>query len=141
MASKPRKEPDTLDSLKSELQGFFTDGLAIIIGSGLSAAEGIPGMGALERHLGDNMPKRVTGDDLTLWKKIAAELAAGKGLESALLAVPPTETLESTIIDLTVQLIEPAERTVIEAVMSGKRKLPLSICSHMRTRSRTVLCP
>jgi len=34
------------------IQGHFTDGLVLVVGSGLSAAEGIPGMGVLAAHLG-----------------------------------------------------------------------------------------
>ena len=39
------------DALTSFVQEQFTDGLALVIGSGLSAAEGIPGMAALAAHL------------------------------------------------------------------------------------------
>ena len=39
------------DELVDFVQGHFTDGLALVIGSGLSGAEGIPGMPALATHL------------------------------------------------------------------------------------------
>ena len=39
------------DALVTFAQEHFTDGLALVIGSGLSAAEGIPGMSALATHL------------------------------------------------------------------------------------------
>jgi len=35
------------------IQGHVTDGLLLVVGSGLSAAEGIPGMGALATHFKD----------------------------------------------------------------------------------------
>ncbi|WP_269078408.1 hypothetical protein [Mannheimia haemolytica] len=35
------------DELKKWLQTIFTDNLVIIVGSGLSCAEGLPGMGAI----------------------------------------------------------------------------------------------
>ena len=40
-----------LDALKKRLQEHLTDGLVTIVGSGLSIAEGIPGMGELASHL------------------------------------------------------------------------------------------
>ena len=40
-----------LNELKTFVQQHFTDGLVVVIGSGLSAAEGIPGMPALANHL------------------------------------------------------------------------------------------
>lgn len=115
-----------IDDLKKELQGFFQDGLVIVVGSGFSAAEGIPGMGALQSYLEDRVPARVSGADLDCWSEIAKHLAAKKGLEAALLASPPTPVLEETIVGLTVDLLEPAERVVLEEVISGKRRLPLS---------------
>ena len=39
------------DALVTFVQEHFTDGLALVVGSGLSAAEGIPGMPALATHL------------------------------------------------------------------------------------------
>lgn len=114
------------DELKKELQGFFKDGLVIIVGSGFSAAEGIPGMGALEHHLATHVPSRVGGADLDKWNEIHKQLLSKKGLEDALLACPPTAPLEEVIVTLTVELIEPAERAVLEEVISGKRTLPLS---------------
>lgn len=112
--------------LKKELQGFFQDGLVIIVGSGLSAAEGIPGMGPLQDCLQMEVPKRVSGEDLESWKRIAEQILSGKGLEAALLNSPPTESLEEVIVGLTVGLIEPVERLVISDVVSGRRILPLS---------------
>ncbi len=117
----------SINDLKAELQGFFTDGLAVIVGSGLSVAEGIPGMGALEAHLDKTIPPLVSGQDLKCWQEIAVNLAAKKGLEAALLATKATEPLEEKIIAVTVALIECAEKKVIAEVIEGKRELPLSL--------------
>lgn len=43
--------------LKRHLQDCLGDGLAIIVGSGLSCAEGIPGMSALATHLIEDVPR------------------------------------------------------------------------------------
>lgn len=112
--------------LKKELQGFFQDGLVVIVGSGLSAAEGIPGMALLQDWLQAEVPRKVSGADLESWKRIAEQLSSGRGLEAALLHSPPTESLEGVIVGLAVDLIEPVERRVIADVVSGRRTLPLS---------------
>ena len=72
------------DALVTFVQKHFTDGLALVIGSGLSAAEGIPGMSALATHL-SNGAGLLTKTDATLWYQIKAVLDAGGGLEAALL--------------------------------------------------------
>lgn len=115
-----------LPELKKELQGFFQDGLVVVVGSGLSAAEGIPGMGALQDYLTAHVPAHVSGADLDSWSAVQAQMVAGKALESALFAAPPTEHLEEVIVALAVELIEPAERSVLREVISGNRTLALS---------------
>jgi hypothetical protein len=45
-----------LHTLKLYLQNSFTDGLLTIVGSGLSVAEGIPGMSDLALRLQEELP-------------------------------------------------------------------------------------
>src|SRR2546425_331800 len=94
------------------IQKHFTDGLLVVVGSGLSAAEGIPGMPAIAEHL-NTAASELKGDDSKLWTKIAAVLAAKEGLEAALLKHPPSPSLESWIIKLTCGLLLPKEREVM----------------------------
>lgn len=107
------------------VQAHFTDGLALVIGSGLSAAEGIPGMPALATHLGKNA-NVLTGTDATLWKQINTVLDAGKGLEAALLQHTPSATLEDWIVKLTCELMMPKEREIMSEVLRGDRTLRLT---------------
>lgn len=113
------------DALVKFVQEHFTDGLALVIGSGLSAAEGIPGMPALEMHL-SNGAGVLTGTDATLWNQIKAVLDAGEGLEAALLKHPPSDTLEAWIAQKTCDLLMPKEREVMSAVLRGDRTLRLT---------------
>ena len=76
------------DALVKVVQEHFTDGLALVIGSGLSSAEGIPGMPALAMHLSGRAGSLV-GADATLWSEIKAALEANGGLEAALLKHAP----------------------------------------------------
>lgn len=112
------------DALVRFVQEHFTDGLALVIGSGLSAAEGIPGMPALATHLSSNAGV-LTGPDATLWTRIKTVLDV-EGLEAALLNHPPSNTLESWIAKSTCQLLIPKEREVISAVLRGERSLRLT---------------
>ncbi len=107
------------------LQDHFTDGLALVIGSGLSSAEGIPGMPALAAHL-SNRASSLTGEDAAFWSQAQAVLDADEGLEAALLKHAPTERMETWIAQQTVELILPKEREVISAVLRGERTLRLT---------------
>jgi hypothetical protein len=113
------------DALVKFVQEHFTDGLALVIGSGLSAAEGIPGMLALATHL-SNGAGVLTGTDATLWSQIKTTLDAGEGLEAALLKHPPSNTLEVWIVQNTCELLMPKEREVMSAVLRGDRSLRLT---------------
>ena len=107
------------------VQRHFTDGLVLVIGSGLSAAEGIPGMVALGKYLNEGA-NSLTEVDAVLWDSIKAELDVGEGLEAALLAHPPSDTLEVWIAERTCALLIPKEREVIGAVLRGERSLRLT---------------
>lgn len=113
------------DGLVRFVQEHFTDGLALVIGSGLSAAEGIPGMPALATHL-SNRAGDLTGTDAARWCQIKAVLDADGGLEAALLEYPPSDTLEGWIAQRTCELLMPKEREVMSAVLRGDRSLRLT---------------
>lgn len=113
------------DGLVEFVQAHFSDGLAMVIGSGLSSAEGIPGMPALATHL-RRAARSLSGTDAAQWSEIEAALAAGEGLEGALLKHPPTETLEGWLAQRTCELLIPEERKVIGSVIRGERTLRLT---------------
>lgn len=113
------------DALVKFVQEHFTDGLALVIGSGLSAAEGMPGMPALATYL-SNESGALTGTYATLWDKIRAVLDAGEGLEAALLKHPPSDALEVWIAQKTCELLMPKEREVMSAVLRGEHTLRLT---------------
>jgi SIR2-like domain len=117
--------PTDFDSTVKFIQQQFTDGLVLVVGSGLSAAEGLPGMHALADHLKKNSSD-LNSSDLQLWQKIAAILDANEGLEAALLRHTPTETLEAWIAERTADLILPREREVLHEVLRGNVRLRLT---------------
>lgn len=114
-----------LHDIKVRLQQHLSDGLVMVVGSGLSCAEGLPGMGELAKHLLATVGPSLVGDDATVWATIAP-LIVSKGLEAALLEKPPTPGLESAIAAATASLIGDRERSVVTEVFAGKRKLRLT---------------
>ena len=114
-----------LHTLKARLQAHLSDGLVTIVGSGLSCAEGLPGMGELADHLLEKVGNALTGADAAAWKA-ASELIKTKGLEAALLAALPTPQLEASISAETGQLISKRERTVVSELFAGARTLRLT---------------
>ena len=113
------------DELVSFIQHHFTDGLVLVIGSGLSVAEGIPGMTDLASYL-DTRAGILTGDDALLWGKIKTVLDNNEGLEAALLKVKPSITLENWIAQKTCDFLIPKEHEVIRSVLQGKISLRLT---------------
>lgn len=114
-----------LNEVKKNLQQHLSDGLVAVIGSGLSCAEGLPGMGELANHLVTTVGPGLEVSDLTVWAEITP-LITEHGLEAALLARPPTSALESAIASATGQLVGDREKSVIMDVFSGSRVLRLT---------------
>ncbi len=120
------------DSLKKRLQEHLTDGLVTVVGTGLSVAEGIPGMEDLRKHLEMEIPKNADGDLLEEWGLIEQLLSTGVDLESALREKPPSHELEALIVERTASLILEAERKVLEQVVTRKRILRFTrLLAHM----------
>lgn len=118
-------DAEELDSLKKWLQGLFTDDLVIVIGSGLSCAEGLPGMGALAIKLKDEVPKYLDDSDKNMWEEIASSLDSD-GLEGALLKHQANERVESAIIETTAKYILQEEQKIINECINNNRKLKFS---------------
>lgn len=114
-----------LDEVKKRLQQHLSDGLVTVVGSGLSCAEGLPGMGELADHLIATVGPGLGTDDSTAWDAIFPIIKV-KGLEAALLEMPPTPTLESAIASATAVLMSEREREVVTEVFAGTRTLRLT---------------
>lgn len=114
-----------LHEAKTRLQQHLSDGLVTVVGSGLSCAEGLPGMGELADHLAVSVGPGLVGDDAALWAEIAP-LIKDKGLEAALHLKPPTPALEAVIASATAGLVSERERSVVTEVFAGTRTLRLT---------------
>ena len=117
--SKEQLDPH---SLMKRLQEHFSDGLVVIVGSGLSCAEGLPGMGELADHLKKTVASDILETDYDCWADLST-LITRKGLEGALLERHPTPHIEASIAKHTTALIEQTEREIIAQVFKEKRIL------------------
>ena len=107
------------------VQTHFSDGLVIIIGSGLSLAEGVPGMAGLADGLikaSDNLSEQDQAD----WEEIKADLVNGLDLESALSRHRPTASVERWIKNVICEILMPAELEIISDIALGRKVLRLS---------------
>lgn len=112
-----------IDQLKKHIQQHLTDGLVTIVGTGLSIAEGVPGMAKLRDHLMSTVPEHATGTLPEEWEPIAEYLKQDLSLENALLKKTLSDELQCLIVELTAQLILDAEHHTITEVISGGRIL------------------
>lgn len=123
--TSPHPTADELDGLKRHIQQF-TANTVLIVGSGLSLAEGVSGMGALATHLLTTVPKQLPAGADAHWQPIADGLAKLIGLEEVLLRHPPTPAIERIIVAETFALIRADEARILGEVVSGSRTLRLT---------------
>jgi len=119
----------TFSEYKIKLQEFFKDGLVTIIGSGLSIAEGIPGMNAIQRYLEIEIPKQTSLKES--WEPVNKLLISGHDIESALIESPPSAQLESQIVVLAAKFLLNQEQKVIEEVINGRTLRFARLLKHM----------
>lgn len=121
-----------LSDVKQHCQDHFSDGLVTIVGSGVSIAEGISGMGDLANHLLAEVPKQIESSSEANWNKISAELSNGTDLENALLKHAPDKRLETIIVSETAAFILADERKVLSEVLNADRCLRFTrLLKHM----------
>ena len=117
-----------LSDLKLLLQEHLTDGLVILVGSGLSAAAGLATMSTIAEHLLVHVPNSLGEDEglQSQWSAIASQLQSGADLETAFTDVQLEPRIEEQVIALTAELISEKEQQAIRSLISGKGQLPLS---------------
>jgi hypothetical protein len=118
--------PLELSTVKRRLQNHLQEGLLIVVGSGLSAAEGIPGMDALATHLKSTIPAHLAAAPDPGWDVVVSALDAKENLEEAMGKADLLQSTVQMIVAETALLISAKERSVIEKVMAGKRELPFT---------------
>lgn len=115
-----------ISAVKRLLQDHLQEGLLMVVGTGLSMAEGIPGMWPLAEYLKQEVPSRLFSAPDPAWAEIVAALDAGDHLEGAMAKVALRSTTVDVIVDLTANLIREREAVVIQNVVTGALTLPFT---------------
>ncbi len=113
--------------LKRQLQDHLQEGLLLIVGTGLSIAEGIPGMGPLAEHLKTEIPRRIAMTPDKAWADILTALNSGDHLEAAMAKTTLKPETVDAIVATTAALIAAKEKDVFEQVLTGRRVLPFTV--------------
>ena len=118
-----------MDLLKL-IQSFAQDCVAktpvIVLGSGASAAYGIPGMGALGEHLTrSTLPLGLGFKDLEGWTNFCDQLSH-TDLESALTEISFTDLVTQHIVCVTWEFLNAADVAIFEKVVANRQMLSLT---------------
>lgn len=99
----------------------------IILGSGASAAHGLPGMWPLAGHLrGLTVPIDWNSDEKSEWQRFIDILGGDADLETALQAIRPTDRQTAYIAEATRTFLLPGDEAVFLHVLADRRALPLT---------------
>lgn len=115
-----------LSSVKRLLQDHLQEGLLLVVGTGLSIAEGIPGMGELAERLKSVIPPRLAVAPDAAWSDVVTALDDGDNLEVAMSKAKLQSSTVDSIVEATACFISGNERKVFEHVLSGMRVLPFT---------------
>lgn len=112
---------------KKQVQDYFAKGPAIVLGSGASAAYGIPGMGQLGTHLIATVKTDdLSGEEIEGWSLFCELLEQGTGLEEALHRARLSTAITSRVVESTWELICPADEKVFLEGVADKNRFALS---------------
>lgn len=116
-----------IDTTKKMIQDFFQEGTVTIVGSGLSLAEGIPGMSQLAEELQRKIPGQLAEtEDKTIWSQIDSDLSKGIGLEEALHNTRPSSYIEECIRQVTARYVGDADKKIFEDIVRKRKALRFS---------------
>jgi hypothetical protein len=116
-----------LSEIKRMLQDHLQEGLLLVVGTGLSIAEGIPGMWPLGEHLKKVIPPFLVTAPDTAWSDVVTALDAGDHLEAAMGKTNLKASTVDAIVESTARFILEKELEVFDRVISGKRVLPFTV--------------
>ncbi|HEX8669954.1 MAG TPA: SIR2 family protein [Allosphingosinicella sp.] len=116
-----------LDKVLEFAQATLAITPVVILGSGASAAHGVPGMWPLAQHLQTLAPGTGwTVEELTEWNSFQSKLAADIDLESALGQVRFTERQTARVAGATRAFLLPSDEAVFAQLLGDRRALPLT---------------
>lgn len=114
-----------LGSVKRRFQNFLGEGLLLVVGSGLSCAEGLPSMGALADAVDGAVATQPDATLKTAWASISTRVPE-VGFEAALQAQPPDAGLGVLVRGVIIDEVGRREQEVVQQVLQGRRTLLLT---------------
>jgi len=113
-----------LDKSIKFVQGCLASFPAIVLGSGYSAALGMPGMAELASHLSKTIPNQINESDKVLWGKLKVELDK-TSLEPALHKIQPSASLQELLIREAWNCIFPKDVEIFQNLLTSSTDMPL----------------
>lgn len=120
-----RDEEKVIEKIAVIAQGCFQKHPVVILGSGASVVHGLRGMGDLAQYLRDHIEPD-EGEETDAWLLIRTALAAGDGLEEALLKTTAPLTLVRKIVALTWQAIAEDDLALMGRAVKGVERFSLA---------------
>lgn len=114
-----------LEQIAKRAQECFRSQPAIVIGSGASAAFGMPTMGDLAKHLVEAF-ESTPGEEEDAWLLVRTALDAGDHLEAALTGKVLPASLVAKIVRETWCLVAKAEETIHDDLLAGVFEYPIA---------------
>lgn len=116
-----------MEAMQSHVQDCVGKLPVIVLGSGASAAHGIPGMDALGKHLvASNLPAACQADPHFMGWKEFLDKVQKMDLESALTGINVTREVLEHIVHTTWTFLNAADGRVFRQVLADRSLLPLS---------------
>lgn len=112
------KKLGEIDSVCKFVQDCLADNPVIILGSGHSAAYGIPDVHQIGEYLLDNITPLIEREDVDTWKKFQ-EVLKRKNLEAALQEVQISSHVTKLIIQKTWKLIYLADKEALHKIINS----------------------
>lgn len=124
---------EILDKISKQAQDYYKNTPVIILGSGASAAFGMPGMCKLAKHLMANVVATdLSDDEQTSWASFCEQLKNDIDLETALHDVPLSQELTGRVVAETWKLLTPEDIKVFEESLNNTSLFPLGkLIKHM----------
>lgn len=135
------KEVDMIEMVEKQAQEYCGKVPLIILGSGASAAYGLPSMGALAEHLMSHIDSaELHHVDLAAWSQFCTVLQQNIDLETALHQVQMSSELTQKIVNTTWQLIQSADLKIFNDFLAGSCSFTLGrLLKHFFRSTRTKL--
>lgn len=126
---------------QKQAQDFYGKAPVIILGSGASAAHGMPGMQALANHLVANTDtSSLSVAEIDAWDNFCRLLENNVDLEAALHQVTASEELTSRIVQATWDLINSDDIKIFQKSLQNNAMFPLSrLLEHMFKSSLKII--